>query len=72
MIGIAGLLPTCGAPIVFDDTRLDSRWLMIGVFDDPERFVPEMHAFFGEHLDWFDTTDTLPRHERFTVMRERS
>ncbi len=32
--------------------------------DDPERATPEFHIWRSSRLDWFDTTDTLPRYDR--------
>jgi hypothetical protein len=35
----------------------------IASLDDPSQVAPEYHIWRGSRIDWFDTTDRLPRHE---------
>lgn len=52
----------CGTPIAYEtDRRPGEIDIYLNVLDEPERFVPEAHAFHSEHLPWFDTRDDLPR-----------
>jgi len=52
----------CGTPIAYETTsRAGEIDLYLGAFDDPEAFPPQGHAFFAEHISWFDTRDELPR-----------
>jgi hypothetical protein len=55
--------PRCGTPIAYQTRkRADEIDLYLGAFDAPEAFEPQGHAFFEEHIPWFDTRDELPRH----------
>ena len=55
----------CGTPIAYETERRPGEIdLHLGSLDDPSRFPPSFHVFFGERLAWFDTNDDLPRHER--------
>jgi hypothetical protein len=52
----------CGTPIAYETVkRPDEIDLYLGAFDAPEAFEPQGHAFFEEHIPWFDTKDELPR-----------
>lgn len=52
----------CGTPIAYEtDKRPDEIDVYVNVLDEPDRFVPETHAFYAERLPWFDTRDDLPR-----------
>ena len=52
----------CGTPISYQtQSRGDEIDLYLNAFDRPEDFKPRGHAFFAEHIPWFDTRDELPR-----------
>jgi hypothetical protein len=55
--------PNCGSPISYE-----GNWggqtiveFYVSTLDDPERFVPDRHVFYGERIGWFDVADRLPR-----------
>ena len=55
----------CGSPISYQGERYPGEiHLYVGVMDDPQRYAPQAHVFFDEHLPWFDTADGLDRHDR--------
>lgn len=52
----------CGTPIAYETTRRANEIdLYLNALATPEDFEPESHAFFEEHIPWFDTRDELPR-----------
>ena len=52
----------CGTPIGYETARRPGEIdLYLNAFDAPEAFPPRGHAFFEEHIPWFDTRDDLPR-----------
>ena len=54
----------CGTPIAYETSRrADEIDLYLNSFADPEEFRPQGHAYFSEHIAWFDTADDLPRDE---------
>lgn len=53
---------TCGTPIGYETaTRPGEIDLYLNAFAEPERFEPQAHVHFAEHLPWFDTRDDKPR-----------
>lgn len=53
---------TCGTPVSYETaSRPGEIDLYLNVFDEPQLFTPGGHAFFEEHIPWFDTRDDLPR-----------
>lgn len=59
-----GFCEQCGTPISY----MAERWpneihLYVGTLDEPERFPPRFHVYCEEQLSWFNTTDTLVRHQ---------
>jgi len=54
--------PRCGTPVAYQtERRPDEIDLYVNLFDAPEDFRPQGHAFSAERLPWFDTRDDLPR-----------
>ncbi len=52
----------CGTPIAYQTVKRPGEIdIYVNAFDEPERFRPETHVFFAEHIPWFDTRDELPR-----------
>lgn len=55
--------PDCGTPLTWEAVwgRKAVIEIHISTLDDPERFRPDRHVFYGERLGWFDVFDRLPR-----------
>ena len=56
--------PDCGTPLSYEgdwgeDTTIE---FYVSTLDDPERFVPDRHVFYGDRISWFDVADQLPRY----------
>jgi hypothetical protein len=55
---------TCGSPISYRSKRFPGEvHFYVGVMDQPDRYEPTAHVYFGEHVPWFDTRDSLVRYE---------
>jgi hypothetical protein len=53
---------TCGTPIAYETAKRPGEIdLYQNAFDEPERFEPQAHVHFEDHLPWFDTRDEKPR-----------
>lgn len=39
--------------------------ITVATLDDPERVTPGFHIFYASRIAWFETTDSLPKHERY-------
>lgn len=52
----------CGTPIAYQTAkRSDEIDIYVNVFDEPERYPPDSHVFYAEHVPWLDVHDDLPR-----------
>lgn len=52
--------PSCGTPMTWEGDGFAE--ILIATMDAPERFAPQMHIHHGEHFEWIETADTLPRY----------
>ncbi len=53
---------SCGTPVAYEaDKYPDETHFYTAALDDSSGFEPRGHVNFGEHLEWFDTQDTLNR-----------
>jgi len=60
-----GFCGECGTPLSYEADKFpDEIHLYICTLDDPERFIPQFHVFYAEHVSWFEVADDLPRHPR--------
>lgn len=60
----------CGTSIAYEDDGLPGEiYYTIGVFETPEAFAPEAHAFYPERLSWLRLADGLPRYPGHTMTR---
>lgn len=64
--------PACGSTIGFH--RVHETSLTIGSFDRPGAILSacnsRSHVFCQDRIEWFDTADHWPRHDRFASGRE--
>ncbi len=55
----------CGTPLTFvADVFPGELHLMVGVFDDPEDLVPQVHVWTSEKVSWFTADAHLPMKPR--------
>ena len=56
----------CGTPLVIRvDHQPETVDFTVATLDDPDSFAPGFHIFRASRVAWFETTDDLPRHDRF-------
>ena len=61
-----GFCANCGTPMTYESDRCENEiHFYISVMDEPERFIPERHVFYDEHIKWFEVNDDLPRFAGF-------
>jgi hypothetical protein len=59
--------PNCGTPLSFFDPKIPGEYEVTTCsLDHPEIYQPIDHTWTADRLPWFDTADTLPRHDRYT------
>jgi hypothetical protein len=56
----------CGTPLVVQvDHQPETLDFTLATLDDPDPVAPEFHIFYASRIAWFETADSLPRHDRF-------
>lgn len=56
----------CGSPLAIRvDFQPDTIDIPLASLDDPALVAPCFHLWTSSRIPWFDTRDTLPRHEGF-------
>lgn len=54
----------CGTPVAFRPDPLQAFVdVPVTTLDDPEAMPPQYHIWTQSRLSWFDTADSLPRHD---------
>lgn len=52
----------CGTAISYQSDRWPGEiHLLVGAFDDPNAFAPEVHVYWAERVPWLELADELPR-----------
>lgn len=56
----------CGTPLTIEvEFQPDTIDFTVGSLDAPDAVPPGFHIFRASKVAWFETTDALPRHDRF-------
>jgi hypothetical protein len=56
--------PECGTPLSFFDPAIPDEFEVTTCsLDHPENFPPQDHNWMLDRVPWFDSADSLPRHE---------
>ena len=56
----------CGTPFLMRvDHQPETVDFSVATLDEPDAIAPGFHIFHGSKIGWFETADTLPRHEQF-------
>ena len=60
----------CGTQISYEDEWLEGEvYVHVGVFDDPERFEPEVHDWVSQKPAWLAINDDLPKYQESSIPR---
>ena len=56
----------CGTPLLMQvDHQPATLDFSVATLDDPDAVPPGFHIFHASKVGWFESADTLPRHDRF-------
>ena len=56
----------CGSPLTMQvDHQPETIDFTVATLDRPDEVAPGFHIFRASRIAWFETADTLPRHDRF-------
>lgn len=54
--------PRCGTPLTYESERWPNEvHLLLGSADDASELRPQGHVYTAHRIDWFETSDQLPR-----------
>lgn len=60
-----GFCAKCGTQMSFESTRWPGEIHLYAIsLDQPETYEPQLHCHTGEHLDWLNVQDNLPRYAK--------
>jgi hypothetical protein len=63
----------CGTSISYSDEGLkEELYVTIGFLDNPQRFRPQVHAYWRMKLPWVDFLDDLPRMDTYSRKRDET
>ncbi len=56
----------CGTPLTIEvDYQPETIDFPVATLDEPDSVAPGFHIFRSSKVAWFETSDALPRHDRF-------
>lgn len=61
--GMRDFCANCGAQLFFRGEHADQVDVTTASLDDPNQIAPDYHIWRKSRISWFETKDTLPRHE---------
>lgn len=60
--------PDCGTPLSFFDPAIPGEFEVTTCsLDEPNLMPPMDHNWVADRLTWFETADSLPRHDHYTT-----
>ncbi|MDZ7840874.1 MAG: GFA family protein [Gammaproteobacteria bacterium] len=60
----------CGTPIAYADSRLPGEiYYYVGIMRDPSQWIPTLHAWTSEQVEWLKISDDLPKFKGFSRQR---
>ena len=64
--GCRSFCGACGTPFLMRvDHQPETVDFSVATLDGPDSVKPGFHIFHSSKIGWFETTDDLPRHEKF-------
>jgi len=59
-----GFCSKCGTSLTWEGEYVGRSIidLHISTLDNPDTYIPTVHWFHGERIEWFDVADNLPRY----------
>lgn len=57
-----GFCDNCGTPMTYEaDWCKEEIHFYISLMDEPDKFTPERHVFYDQHISWLELNDDLPQ-----------
>ena len=61
-----GFCGRCGSSVSYHRSDSAYTFVYLGLFNEPEKFVPEVHMMYSEKIDWLRVDDNLPKSNDFS------
>ena len=55
----------CGSSFSYKKVKSNYIFVYLGLFDDPENLIPEVHMMYSEKVSWMKIDDDLPKSDEF-------
>ncbi len=55
----------CGSSVTYTRGDGDFVFVYLGLFDDPNKFIPQVHMMCSEKIEWLNIDDHLPKSDEF-------
>jgi hypothetical protein len=56
-----GFCSRCGSSVCYEGKQSEYIFIYMGLFDKPEKLVPQVHMMHSEKIEWLKVDDNLPR-----------
>ena len=60
-----GFCDQCGSSVSYKRAANDYVFIYIGLFDEPDKLVPQVHMMYSEKIEWMKIDDALPKSDEF-------
>ena len=55
----------CGSSVSYTRDASEFVFVYLGLFDDPNRFIPQVHMMYSEKAEWLSVDEHLPKADDF-------
>ena len=60
-----GFCSRCGSSVCYEGKQSEYIFMYMGIFDEPEKLVPQVHMMYSEKIEWLKADENLPKSDEF-------
>ena len=65
-----GFCSRCGSSVCYEGNQSEYIFIYLGLFDEPEKLVPQVHMMYSEKIEWLKVDDNLPKSDELLQRSE--
>ena len=65
-----GFCSRCGSSVCYEGNQSEYIFIYLGLFDEPEKLVPQVHMMYSEKIEWLKVDDNLPKSDEILQLSE--